>query len=79
MSEATTKPGLLTVSEASKHMRVSESTVYRAIDAGEIRAYRLGFGKGVVRIPEDAIDEYLSARIIHASTDSGATLVPTAA
>lgn len=79
MSEATTKPGLLTVSEASERMRLSKSTLYREIDAGELRAYRLGRNKGAVRIPEDAIDEYLGARLIHATTDPGAALMPTAA
>ncbi len=64
MTEATVKPGLLTVDEASERMRVSKSTVYREIDAGELRAYRLGPNKGAVRVPEDAIDEYMQARAV---------------
>ena len=79
MTEATAKPGLLTVSEASRRMSVSKSTVYREIDAGELRAYRIGPGKGSVRIPEDAILEYLAAHIVHGPADPAATLTPTAA
>lgn len=62
--EATRVTVLLTVAETSKRMRVSKSTVYREVDAGELRAHRIGPGKGVLRIPEDAVDEYLTARIV---------------
>lgn len=63
MAESTTKPVLLTVVEACLRLRMSKSSVYREIDAGELRAHRLGPGKGVVRISEEAIDEYLTARV----------------
>ena len=62
MDKSTAKPVLLTVVEACLRLRLSKSSVYREIDAGELRAHRLGPGKGAVRISEDAIDEYLTAR-----------------
>ncbi|MPZ85229.1 MAG: helix-turn-helix domain-containing protein [Actinophytocola sp.] len=34
---------------------VSVSTIYRAIEAGHLAAFRIGAGKGAVRIPEDAL------------------------
>jgi len=34
---------------------VSVSTIYRAIEAGHLDAYRIGTGKGAIRIPEHAL------------------------
>lgn len=34
---------------------VSVSTIYRAIEAGQLDAYRIGTGKGAIRIPEHAL------------------------
>lgn len=46
-----------TVAEA---FDVSVATIYRAVESGSLRAIRLGIGKGAVRIPGDAIEEYLA-------------------
>lgn len=55
-----TEPGeMLLVPEAAKQLRVAPSTIYRAIDAGELRALRVGHGKGTIRIPRPAWDDYL--------------------
>jgi excisionase family DNA binding protein len=37
---------------------VSVSTIYRAIDAGQLFALKVGSGKGAVRIPESAITAF---------------------
>ena len=34
---------------------VSPSTIYRAIEAGHLDAYRIGSGKGAIRIPQHAL------------------------
>ncbi len=34
---------------------VSPATIYRAIEAGQLDALRIGTGKGAVRIPADAL------------------------
>jgi excisionase family DNA binding protein len=50
---------MLSVAEASKIFSVSEKTVRRWIDAGELRAHRLG---RAVRISEEAIRSFLLSR-----------------
>jgi len=52
---------MLLVSEAAKQIRVAKSTIHRLIDAGVLRALRVGRGKGTIRIPKRAWAEYLAA------------------
>jgi excisionase family DNA binding protein len=40
---------------------VSVATIYRAVESGALRAHRLGTGKGAVRIPGDALLDYIAA------------------
>jgi len=40
---------------------VSVSTIYRAIEAGQLGALRLGKGKGAVRIPAQALTSFAAA------------------
>jgi len=35
---------------------VSVSTIYRAIESGQLQALKIGTGKGALRIPEHAIE-----------------------
>jgi excisionase family DNA binding protein len=57
---------------------VSPSTIYRAVESGELRAERLGRGKGTIRIPGDALIDYKAAcaraavRAAHAEKIGGA-------
>lgn len=48
----------LTVEEVAKRFRVSKMTVYRAVESGELRSIKVG--KRTVRIPEDAVEEWVS-------------------
>lgn len=48
------------VNEVATLFKVSTRTVYNWIDAGYLRAVRVGDGKkGTIRIPESAIKEFL--------------------
>lgn len=47
------------VKEAADKLDVSVSLVYLLIAGGKLRHYRLGLGRGAIRVPEDAIAEYL--------------------
>jgi hypothetical protein len=38
---------------------VSPATIYRAIESGQLDAYKIGTGKGTLRIPGQAITLYL--------------------
>jgi len=48
---------LYTVTEVCQFLRLSRQQIYRLIDSGELRAYRMGSGS--FRIPESALDEFL--------------------
>ncbi len=48
----------LTVKEVAKYFRVSDRTVYNWIDLGYLRAIKVGDGRGTVRIPLDALEEF---------------------
>lgn len=53
------QPGNLTVMEVANQLRTSTVTIYRLCEAGKIRHYRIGLGRGKVVIPADAVEDYL--------------------
>ena len=63
---------MFSVQEAAARLRVSTSLVYALCDHRLLRHVRIGTGRGTIRIPEDAIDEYLSGRTVGA----GGTTAP---
>jgi len=54
---------MLTVQEAAGRLKVSESTIYALIKAGRLRSHRVGLGRGVIRISESAIVDYLATTV----------------
>ena len=50
---------LLSVSEAAVELGVSENLVYGLCKRKKIRHERHGLGRGTIRIPQEALDEYL--------------------
>jgi excisionase family DNA binding protein len=50
---------LLTVAEVAKRLRVSNMTVYRLVNSGQLPASRVGRG---YRIREDDVHKYLDDR-----------------
>ncbi len=48
------------VAEAAKILDVSPSLIYSLIASGKLRFCRIGNGRGRLRIPADAIEEYLA-------------------
>ncbi|MGH3659979.1 MAG: helix-turn-helix domain-containing protein, partial [Micromonosporaceae bacterium] len=64
------------VKAVAEMLDVSVSTIYRAIRAGELDAYKIGTGKGaVIRIPAQAILVYLDEcgdAAYHAYVEGGA-------
>lgn len=50
---------LRTVKEVSHELRVSLNTVYGLVESGQLRAFRVGLGRGRVLIAEGAVEEYL--------------------
>jgi excisionase family DNA binding protein len=53
----------LTVSEVAKHLRVSNMTVYRLVNSGQLAAVRIGRG---YRIREEDVRKYLEQRYMDA-------------
>jgi excisionase family DNA binding protein len=53
----------LTVGEVAKHLRVSNMTVYRLVNSGQLAAVRVGRG---YRIREDDVRKYLEQRYMDA-------------
>jgi excisionase family DNA binding protein len=53
----------MTVAEVAASMRVSKMTVYRMVHNGDLAAVRVGRS---FRVPERAVDEYLSNAYIEA-------------
>ncbi|WP_454050794.1 helix-turn-helix domain-containing protein [Cellulomonas sp. Marseille-Q8402] len=56
-SEQPGRVRFLTVAEVAEVMRVSKMTVYRLLHSGEMPAVRVGRS---FRVPQDALDHYLS-------------------
>ena len=46
------------VREAAKELGISNALMYSLCAAGKIRHERHGLGRGTIRIPEDALEEY---------------------
>ena len=54
------------VKEAADRLHVSVALVYALCAAKKLRHERHGLGRGVIRIPEDALDEYRKGRAVEA-------------
>jgi excisionase family DNA binding protein len=50
-----------TVAEVAAILRVHKSTIYRDVESGRIDAFRVGRGRGTVRISESAFSDYRRA------------------
>lgn len=63
--QATTPP--LRVQDIATALRVDRATVYREIAAGRLSSYRVGSGRGTIRVPRAAFTQYLADRGIPTS------------
>ena len=58
---------LLTVPEACRYLSISRATLYRLMDAGNIRRVRIG---GAVRFRPDDLDAFIDASLDTADPDA---------
>jgi excisionase family DNA binding protein len=65
---------VLTVKQAAERLGVSPGLVYGLCAARQIRHERHGLGRGAIRIPEAALDEYRRGRTV--DVQPGAASVP---
>lgn len=49
---------MLTVKKAAEALGVSTGLIYAMVSARKIDHVRIGLGRGIIRIPEEAIEEY---------------------
>ncbi|MCX4592352.1 helix-turn-helix domain-containing protein [Streptomyces sp. NBC_01549] len=57
----------LRVKDIAAALRVDKSTVYVEIKAGRLASYRVGTGRGTIRVSRAAFSQYLTDRGIPAS------------
>jgi excisionase family DNA binding protein len=51
----------VTIRQAAARLEVSPATVYNLVAEGKLRCVRIGVGRGVIRILDEHIAEYLGA------------------
>jgi len=52
---------VLTVRQVAERLHVSQGTVYGLIAQGRLRAFRIGTGRGTLRVSEEALADFLQA------------------
>lgn len=68
---------MLTVTQTAERLGISPSLVYSLISGRKLRFCRVGNGRGRIRIPEDAIGEYLARCTFEAGEDRPPVSAPT--
>jgi excisionase family DNA binding protein len=51
----------VTVRELAKRLEISVSLAYRLVESGKMRCSRHGIGRGVIRISEQQLADYLTS------------------
>jgi excisionase family DNA binding protein len=49
------------VSEVHKMLRISRASAYALIESGQLPCYRIGLGRGTIRVSETQLQSYLKA------------------
>lgn len=63
LTEATTKPRLLTIDEVAARLRIHRVSVYRKVWAGELPAIKLAStGRSALRVREDELTDWIRTR-----------------
>ncbi|MGY0463862.1 helix-turn-helix domain-containing protein [Kitasatospora sp. cg17-2] len=66
----------LTVPQVAFALRLSQETVWRMARSGRLATYRVGNGRGQVRVPSDAFRTYLAATGLPAGLHDVAAAAP---
>ena len=64
------------VKDVAEHFDVSVSTIYRAIEAGQLDAVKLGAGQRTLRVPGSAVRAYAEAGVTPVAADDEDRLTP---
>jgi excisionase family DNA binding protein len=49
----------MTVRQVAARLEVSPATVYGLVNAGKLRCFRVGMGRGAIRVSDEHLAEYL--------------------
>ncbi len=66
----------MNVRDAAARLEVSPSLVYSLIASRKLRFCRVGNGRGRIRIPDDAVEEYLARCTFAIREEKAAPVVP---
>ncbi len=55
---------MLSVKQVAGRLNVSVGTIYGLVNRGRLAAYRIGVGRGTLRIPEESIERFLESNIV---------------
>lgn len=58
---------MLNVAQSAQRLNVSTATIYGLINSGQLRCHRIGTRRGVIRVSEDNIREFLESSQSEAS------------
>ena len=70
---------LLSVREVALHLGLSPTVIYALCARKRVRHERHGLGRGVIKIPEDALEEYRRSVTVEVKREAGAPLPHAAA
>jgi excisionase family DNA binding protein len=68
---------VLSVKQAAERLGVSRTLVYSFVATRRLRHIRLGLGRGVIRIPPDALEEFERECLVEASEPAATPPAPT--
>jgi len=52
---------VFTIAEVAKRLRISLACVYALVETGRIPCYRIGVGRGTIRISEEQLQAFLDS------------------
>ena len=67
---------MLTVAQAAEKLGVKPGLIYSLCTGRRLRHVRLGNGRGVLRIPEEALEEYVRSVTVNAQTGTAPSPAP---
>ena len=55
---------MYTASEIAKKLRISLACAYALVESGQLACYRIGTGRGTIRISEEQLQHYLRQALV---------------
>jgi excisionase family DNA binding protein len=63
---------VFTIAEIAKKLRISPACAYALIESGQLPCYRIGIGRGTIRVSDEQLQVYLAANTVKHSLPSAA-------